>query len=76
MNNHVLSPVVDVNECATNNGGCEQVCTNLPGMYKCECNTGFVKDSANDKKCVGEQLTIVLHEPRILRQFCLCRKPS
>ena len=56
----MLSPDLDVNECSANNGGCEQVCTNFPGIYKCECNTGFVKDSTNDKKCVGELSTIVL----------------
>lgn len=32
---------VDVNECAKNNGGCDQKCINSPGGYACSCNSGF-----------------------------------
>ena len=46
---------LDINECSTNNGGCEQTCVNRPGDYTCECtNAGFVKDLNDLKKCVGE----------------------
>lgn len=31
----------DVNECNTNNGGCDQKCINNPGDYSCSCNVGF-----------------------------------
>ncbi|XP_064620497.1 uncharacterized protein LOC135483472 [Lineus longissimus] len=31
----------DDDECATNNGGCEQVCTNTFGSYYCGCNDGY-----------------------------------
>ena len=31
----------DTNECATNNGGCQQTCINTFGSFRCECNTGF-----------------------------------
>ncbi len=40
---HVLSVLffVDVNECSTGNGGCEQICTNTVGSFSCSCNSGY-----------------------------------
>ncbi|XP_078701801.1 uncharacterized protein LOC144927883 isoform X3 [Branchiostoma floridae x Branchiostoma belcheri] len=32
----------DVNECASNNGGCAQTCTNTVGSFVCSCGIGFV----------------------------------
>ncbi|XP_078681184.1 uncharacterized protein LOC144916073 [Branchiostoma floridae x Branchiostoma belcheri] len=32
----------DTDECATDNGGCAQTCTNVPGSYTCSCPQGFV----------------------------------
>ncbi|XP_072154980.1 uncharacterized protein uif isoform X2 [Bemisia tabaci] len=32
---------MDVNECLTNNGGCDQKCINSPGNYSCVCNVGY-----------------------------------
>ena len=32
---------VDINQCETNNGGCEQTCTNLVPGYHCGCYTGY-----------------------------------
>ncbi|XP_050541159.1 sushi, von Willebrand factor type A, EGF and pentraxin domain-containing protein 1 [Daktulosphaira vitifoliae] len=32
---------VDINECAINNGGCQQKCINNPGSYACSCNIGY-----------------------------------
>lgn len=31
----------DVDECASDNGGCEQTCTNLQGSFQCGCVSGF-----------------------------------
>ncbi|CAG7724478.1 unnamed protein product [Allacma fusca] len=31
----------DINECATNNGGCHQKCINGPGSSSCACNVGY-----------------------------------
>ena len=38
---------IDIIECNTNNGGCEQNCINQAGTYHCTCNEGF--DLSNDK---------------------------
>lgn len=32
---------VDVNECASNNGGCAQACTNSLGGFTCSCSAGY-----------------------------------
>lgn len=37
----------DVNECSTNNGGCDQKCINSPGDYSCNCNVGFELYNSN-----------------------------
>jgi fibrillin 1 len=45
----------DVNECATNNGGChpQQVCLNSVGSWTCSstCNAGYVYSGTNDNTC-------------------------
>ena len=43
----------DIDECATANGRCSQVCVNRPGSYECRCKSGYAL--ADDKKtCVGK----------------------
>ena len=32
---------IDIDECITNNGGCEQMCTNTIGGFNCSCTAGF-----------------------------------
>ena len=39
--NHKIIINVDINECNTNNGGCDTTCTNTVGSYECSCNTGY-----------------------------------
>lgn len=46
--------ISDVNECASNNGGCTHACVNSDGSYLCECNQGYQLDSTNQSACVGE----------------------
>ncbi|XP_064384783.1 multiple epidermal growth factor-like domains protein 6 [Halichondria panicea] len=31
----------EVNECLTRNGGCQDLCTNVPGSYECSCSKGY-----------------------------------
>ena len=43
---------IDIDECATANGGCDQICVNKPGSFECKCNAGYLL--ADDKKtCNG-----------------------
>lgn len=49
--------VLDVDECVQGNE-CEQLCTNTPGRYRCDCFEGFiVKDL--DKCEPGKLPTII-----------------
>ena len=36
--------LVDLDECATNNGGCNQTCVNEIGSYHCSCIQGYSLD--------------------------------
>jgi len=47
------STIVDIDECAVNNGNCSQnaTCNNVLGSYECTCMTGFSGDGFN---CTGE----------------------
>ena len=49
----------DIDECSSDNGGCAQVCTNTPGSYMCECNTGYELDG-DGFSCNGKRFTFLL----------------
>ena len=54
----VYSPIniimfLDVNECATNNGGCEHNCMNTEGTFLCSCFNGYTLDN-NAFNCSGK----------------------
>ncbi|CAL1526060.1 unnamed protein product [Lymnaea stagnalis] len=36
---------LDVDECAKNNGGCEQICSNTAGSYHCSCKAGYTQNN-------------------------------
>lgn len=43
--------LTDVDECATNNGGCQHECHNTIGSYQCSCHNGFtLHENAHDCK--------------------------
>ena len=43
---------LDINECASDNGGCEEECFNTDGSFGCLCGEGFeVVDGFN---CEGQ----------------------
>ena len=44
---------VDINECDTSNGGCEQRCSNTVGSFYCSCDIGYQLDN-NGFNCTGE----------------------
>ena len=43
----------DVNECESNNGGCQHICQNTYGSHVCKCWTGHRLDEGG-KSCLGE----------------------
>ena len=45
----------DINECDNANGGCQQICDNIPGSYVCSCNAGYDLNS-DGKTCSGTYL--------------------
>ena len=47
---------IDINECATNNGGCSQVCLNTEGSYSCDCYPGYELGPKN-QMCNGRCTT-------------------
>ena len=51
----MLLMITDINECGTDNGGCEQTCTNTNSsyMYYCSCNSGYILDG-DGHTCNGE----------------------
>ncbi|TNM87347.1 hypothetical protein fugu_005568 [Takifugu bimaculatus] len=47
-----LRSCVDVNECGDfTNGGCEQLCANHPGGFKCTCREGYKVRTDDPTKC-------------------------
>ena len=54
---------IDVNECATNNGGCNHLCINAPGTATCGCNAGFFL-AVDGVTCTSKDrvpLNLILH---------------
>ena len=50
----VFSPA-DINECLTDNGGCEDACTNTEGSRQCSCTNGDL--NIDGTSCTGEYAT-------------------
>lgn len=42
---------IDIDECLTGTSGCEQLCQNTPGSFKCTCFLGYAMNSDN-RSCV------------------------
>ena len=67
---------VDVDECLSDNGGCSEICVNLPGSYTCACGTG--KEISEDKRnctVVGECVLLIC--AKLLKEFkpfCMLQK--
>ena len=37
----MYNDAADINECLSNNGGCEHLCVNDPGNFSCSCLEGY-----------------------------------
>ena len=42
----------DIDECEVDNGGCEEMCVNIPGSYHCLCHRGFILQD-DSRTCEG-----------------------
>ena len=47
--------IVEVDECAQDNGGCSDDCINMPGSYRCDCPNGY-KLHTDNKTCLGNNI--------------------
>ncbi len=45
----------NVNECAVDNGGCEQKCVDLKVGHVCQCKTGYKMNEHDGKTCQGKR---------------------
>ena len=45
---------IDINECGTGNGGCEQMCNNTVGSYLCTCRAGYQRNLTSPYGCIGK----------------------
>jgi len=48
--------VSDMDECAEQNGGCPQSCTNTVGNHTCSCFSGYTDVYDNGTFCTGKPL--------------------
>lgn len=46
---------LDIDECTTVNGGCEQICENTVGARICRCHVGYLVNSTDSDKCDGKR---------------------
>jgi len=49
----VLLTITDVDECAEQNGGCPQNCTNNVGNHTCTCFSGYTDVNDDGSLCTG-----------------------
>ena len=52
MSAQLIICFADIDECTTDNGGCEHDCLNTAGSYECQCRDGYILDE-NKKSCAG-----------------------
>ena len=50
---HSFCQLTDINECDTNNGGCQHNCINNEGSYDCHCREGYNINNTNGHSCIG-----------------------
>lgn len=47
----LLLILLDINECESLNGGCEHICENIPGTYRCSCYKGWRRNLSKLGSC-------------------------
>lgn len=43
----ITNTLIDINECQSSNGGCNQTCVNTISSYVCQCNASYSLNSDN-----------------------------
>ena len=51
----VLYIEIDIDECTTDNGGCEHNCSNTEGSYYCYCQSGYSL-MIDGRNCTGRTI--------------------
>ncbi|VDK86383.1 unnamed protein product [Litomosoides sigmodontis] len=54
--------ITDLDECRSNNAGCQQRCTNTIGSYQCECENGYVL-ADDGHSCKEGECHLQLYDP-------------
>ena len=65
--------ILDIDECAAGNGGCDHTCTNQPGTFLCSCNAGYTLDG-NGKSCIGKSQRLKIKNREIRRGSLFAEK--
>jgi len=55
---HVPIDDIDINECETRNGDCEQECVNTGGSYGCSCRAGYFL-AMDNMTCSGKLICLM-----------------
>jgi hypothetical protein len=50
---------MDINECSADLNRCQQICENMEGSFRCQCDAGFQLNS-DQTTCAGIERTRVL----------------
>ena len=58
--------ISDINECESNNGGCQHNCSNSVGSFQCSCLPGHTLDS-NGLQCSGKINVALFDELNIIQ---------
>ena len=70
--NHNITPLTanyeDLNECKTDNGGCEHICTNTEGSFQCSCNDGYTLQSDGTNCTDDDECSLGAHN---CEQLCI-----
>ena len=62
---------LDINECETNEGGCEHICNNTMGSFECLCQQGF--NLADDGlQCNGKTNFFIMHMVDVIVSIISC----
>ena len=65
---YYISHLLDINECANNNGSCQHNCSNTDGSFLCSCRNGYVLGT-DQLSCIGKNITTHLNSSFFIVNF-------